>query len=171
MQRIRYGPFLLLVVAAAVGCSSPASSAAATPATTPSVASSPAPTPALTATDVAAVANKIWFGPNGAPCATATMSQCPVTARLAARLQAIERPAQVGPGPIPYWCRCSHGSTMAVTGEVTPTGGVAHLTFDSASKVDYIMVRQAGSLVVDDTRCAGGDVSTSIYAAKLAFCG
>jgi len=29
---------------------------------------------------------------------------------------------------------------MAVTGEVTPTGGVAHLTFDNASKVDYIMV-------------------------------
>ena len=60
---------------------------------------------------------------------------------------------------------------MAVTGEVTPTGGVAHLTFDNASKVDYIMVQQAGSLLVDDTRCAGGDVSTSIYANKLAFCG
>ena len=60
---------------------------------------------------------------------------------------------------------------MAVTGEVTQAGGVAHMTFDNASKVDYIMVQQAGLLLVDDTRCAGGAVATSIYADKLAFCG
>ena len=63
---------------------------------------------------------------------------------------------------------------MSLTGEVTPTGGVAHVSLHPdvhAIKIDLIMVMQDGQLLVDDMQCAGGGPSTSVYAPQLALCG
>lgn len=142
----------------------------------------PTATPSVTAADVLAVANRIWFGPTGNPCSSSTIAQCPVTARLAKRIQEIERPLTIGPGPVAIWCRCpatgTAGSRLqdnagykARTAEVTQAGGIAHITFGTATRVDFIMIEQGGALLVDDTRCTGQDAYTSIYSNQLVGCG
>ena len=129
----------------------------------------------MTVFDVEAVANKIYGGEYHMGCRTNDPS-CPLTSRLAARLFAVRTPNAVGPGPVDYFCRCQNPASKAMnlTGEVTPTGGVAHVALYPdvhAIKIDLIIVQQDGQLLVDDMQCTGGGPSTSVYAAQLAPCG
>jgi hypothetical protein len=57
-----------------------------------------------------------------------------------------------------------------ITADVTPTGGTAHVDFGGGLKVDFIMVEQSGSLLVDDTQCSGRGAATSIYVDPLPPC-
>ena len=128
-----------------------------------------------TVSDVEAVANRIYGGEYHMGCTT-NDSSCPLTPRLAHRLFAIRTPSAVGPGPVDYFCRCQNPASkaMTVTGEVTATGGVAHVALYPdvhAIKIDLIMVVQDGQLLVDDMQCTGGGPSTSVYSAQLALCG
>ena len=129
----------------------------------------------VTVSDVEAVANKIYGGTYHMGC-TMNDTSCPLTPRLATRLFAVRTPNAVGPGPVDYFCRCQNPASkaMSLSGEVTPTGGVAHVTLYPdvhAIKIDLIMVVQDGQLLVDDMQCTGGGRSTSVYAAQLAPCG
>jgi len=153
-----YAFFLVAVVALLVACGSgnPASGAVST--------ASP------TSAEVLAVAGKIWAGPGGNPCNSATVAGCPVTPRLAARIIQIETPASTGTGPPNSWCRCQNVADVAMTADVTPSGGIAHIDFKNGVKVDFIMVEQRGSLLVDDTQCSGRGASTSIYVSPLSLC-
>ena len=89
---------------------------------------------------------------------------CTFTPRLAARmaeLMKIESGYKTGGGDL--WCRCQNGSGQSITGEVTPDGGIAHVTWDTGVKIDFLMVVQEGRLLVDDTQCTGLGPSTSLY--------
>jgi len=130
-----------------------------------------ASTTSTTSAEVIAVAGKIWAGPGGNPCNSATISGCPVTPRLAARITQIEAPSAIGSGPPNSWCRCQNVADVAMTADITPSGGTAHVDFKNGVKVDFIMVEQAGSLLVDDTQCTGRGASTSIYVDPPALCG
>ncbi|HKC18325.1 MAG TPA: hypothetical protein VKE27_01710 [Candidatus Dormibacteraeota bacterium] len=57
-----------------------------------------------------------------------------------------------------------------MTAETSAAGGVTHVTFGGAIKVDYIMVAQNGSLLVDDTQCSVRGMSTSLYVTPLPDC-
>ena len=127
--------------------------------------------PANTTAEVLAVAERIFPGPHPGGCDWRDRSACPVTDRLAARLDQLVQPPKVGPGPIAPFCRCQNVPALSAEfdPEVTPTGGVAHMTL-GALKLDLIMVRERGKLLVDDTQCTGRGSSTSIYA-DLVLCG
>jgi hypothetical protein len=60
------------------------------------------------------------------------------------------------------WCRCQGSSIPTVTAEVTSGGGTATVNF-GWGKMDFLMVVQAGKLLVDDTQCTGLGPTTSIY--------
>jgi hypothetical protein len=67
-------------------------------------------------------------------------------------------------------CNPSTGSTHAGDratksdwAEVTGTGGVAHVSFYQTVKVDFVVVKQGRSLLLDDAVCSGKGSSTSIY--------
>jgi hypothetical protein len=159
MVRIRIAPYLLVLAAMLAGCGGSGSTAGTAGASAP------------TSAEVIAVANKIWYGPGGNPCYHLDIAECPVTARLATRIEQIETPTTTGPGPSNSWCRCQNVKDVVITAEVTPNGGIAHVTFDNAIKVDFVMVEQTGNLLVDDTLCTGKASSTSIYANPLVNCG
>jgi len=127
--------------------------------------------PATTTAEVLAVAGRIFPGPHPAGCNWRDRSACPVTDRLAARLEQLAQPPKVGPGPIALFCRCQNVPAVSAQfdPEVTPTGGVAHVTL-GALRLDLIMVQEKGNLLVDDTQCTGRGPSTSIYA-DLVLCG
>ncbi|MFN2568530.1 MAG: hypothetical protein ABR564_02885 [Candidatus Dormibacteria bacterium] len=169
---------MIVVVVAACGSTSTARlspSATPSPVPTPSpspTAPSPAPTQAATpspsATPVATAAEMISVAERTFPRSTEggqvfyidcsnggnTYAQCPFTKRLLTRLQAIHVPP----------CRCqSFFPQRRVTTEPTPTGGIAHVNFGLA-RIDLILVRSSGKLVVDDERCGGRGPSSSIYA-------
>ena len=86
-------------------------------------------------------------------------------------MEQLAQPPKVGPGPIALFCRCQNVPALSAQfdPQVTPTGGVAHVTL-SALKLDLIMVQEKGKLLVDDTQCTGRGASTSIYA-DLVLCG
>src|SRR5215831_13994630 len=137
--------------------------------------SSPSPltlaSPAITTTEVLGVAEKIFQGPHPAGCDWRDRLNCPVTDRLAARMEQLAQPSKVGPGPIALFCRCQNVPAPGAQfdPEVTPTGGVAHVTL-GALKLDLIMIQETARLLVDDTQCTGRGPSTSIYA-ELVLCG
>src|SRR5262249_8791673 len=98
-------------------------------------------------------------------------SACPVTDRLAARMEQLAQPSKVGPGPIALFCRYQNVPALGAQfdPEVTPTGGVAHAMLGGL-KLDLIMVQEKGRLLVDATQCTGRGPSTSIYP-DLVLCG
>ena len=158
MLSTRYGPlFLAGVVALLAGCGGSSSTGAVAPA-------SP------TSAQVMAVAHEIWSGPGGNPCHSETIATCPVTPKLAARIKVMETPPANGGRPN-SWCRCQNAGDVVITSDVTPTGGTAHVDFSNGVKVDFDMVEQSGSLLVDDTQCTGRGASTSIYVDPLVLCG
>jgi hypothetical protein len=69
-------------------------------------------------------------------------------------------------GTVDLWCRCQNGRGQSITGEVNPDGGTAHVTWDTGLKMDFLMVVQAGRLLVDDTQCTGLGPTTSLYGPK-----
>ena len=133
-----------------------------------------APTPSASAaaseTQLIAVARQIWFGPGGNSCSRFTIASCPVTARLANRIQEIEQPPSSGPGPVNSWCRCQDSPDPSFTAEAATDGGVVHVHFGEIS-VDFLMLGPADDLRVDDTQCTGKGAATSIYAPRLMGCG
>ena len=151
--------------------SNPAAPQAATSATSVSAASAPIATPAATADDIRHVGQLIFPGPHPAGCDWHNRGVCPVTERLAARLTEITQPSPGGPGPVPPFCRCQNVPAPAavVVGEVTPTGGIAHITL-GAPRFDVVVVNQDGRLLVDDVQCAGRGPATGLYAAHLVAC-
>jgi hypothetical protein len=126
----------------------------------------------VTVADVVAVGHAIFAGPHPAGCNWTNRAVCPVTDRLAARLTLMTQPPKSGPGPVDPFCRCQNvpAPSALVEGEVTPTGGVAHVTL-SLARFDLILVRGGGGLLVDDVRCTGKGPSSSIYAPELVPCG
>src|SRR2546426_3019645 len=67
--------------------------------------------------------------------------------------RAHQDPSGYKTGTVDLWCRCQDGSGQTITGEVTTDGGIAHVTWDTGLKMDFLMVVQDGSLLVDDTQC------------------
>jgi hypothetical protein len=126
-------------------------------AASPTIAAVPA-SPAITTAEVQAVAERVFPGPHPAGCNWRDRSTCPITGRLAARLERLSQPPKVGPGPIVLLCRCQNvpAPTAQFDPEVTPAGGVAHVTL-GALKLDLIMLEDNGELLVDDTQCTGRD--------------
>jgi hypothetical protein len=161
MRLLKFGPFLVVVAAVLVGCSSSASPAG-------TVATS-----STTSAEVLAVAHKVWSqGAGNNPCSQANIDQCPVTARLATRIQQLETPSAAGPGPGDLWCRCQNVGNVVMTADVTPTVGIAHVDFGTGGNlVDFIMIEQGGRLLVDDTQCTGRGSSTTIYLDPVPLCG
>lgn len=151
------------------GAKSAPASTSQSPAPVNAPTTSPA-TEAVTAAELVAVGQHIWFGPGGNPCYRFTIASCPVTERLIARIQEIERPPSTGPGPVNSWCRCQNAANVTMAAEVSGAGGTTHVTFNNDIKVDFIIVEQQGRLLVDDTRCTGHGSSTSIYSTQLIGC-
>jgi hypothetical protein len=83
---------------------------------------------------------------------------CPFTTRLKQRLATY---ADIPANPV---CRCQNFSDdRVIKADLTPAGGVAHVEmFAGSSKIDLIIVRSEGKLLVDDTACTGKP-GTSIY--------
>ncbi len=89
---------------------------------------------------------------------------CPVTARLAQRLDSNPTP---GAKPL---CRCQNtyqSSSVTVTASPDPSVWSAHvvLTFGPGAtvKMDVLVRRTAAGWLADDTTCSGTGTSTSIY--------
>ncbi len=157
---------------AAAGPSPPPSSqSGSATALPPPAAPEPSPATPVTAADIRAVGEKVFAGPHPSGCDWRDRATCPVTDRLAARLTEITQPPASGPGPLNPFCRCQNVPAPAavVTGELTPTGGVAHVTL-GAPQFDLIVVRQGTTLLVDDMRCGGRDAETSVFAPQLVLC-
>jgi hypothetical protein len=128
-----------------------------------------------TPAQIETIAHQIFPGPHPVGCNWHDRANCPVTDRLAARLDELTAPRAEGPGPSPPLCRCQNGPNfISVRPEVTASGGIAHVTLDYGgglnSNIDLIVVVSSGRLLVDDTQCAGGGSSTSVYAAQLTDC-
>jgi hypothetical protein len=86
-----------------------------------------------------------------------------------AELITIQSGSKAGGGDL--LCRCQDTSPPTVTAEVTTGGGTATVNF-GWGKMVFLMVVQAGKLLVDDTQCTGVGPSSSIYAApQLVPCG
>jgi hypothetical protein len=167
----------VLVLCVLAGCAgigtgttadSPSSTVTPIPVVTPSPTATPTPKP-LTAVQVLAVAGHFWWGGSPDSC---LYVDCPITPRLATRMAElikIQSGYKAGGGDL--WCRCQDSSPPTVTAEVTPGGGTATVNF-GWGKMDFLMVVQAGKLLVDDTQCTGVGPSSSIYAApQLVPCG
>jgi hypothetical protein len=159
---------ICILVGCAAGAGVGATTVAATaspaitpnPVATPSQTTTPTPKP-ISAADVLAVAGHFWWGGSPDSC---HYLECPITPRLANRMgELIEIQSGYKAGGGDLWCRCQDSSpTPTVTAEVTPGGGTAIVNF-GWGKVDFLMVVQDGSLLVDDTQCTGLGPTTSIY--------
>jgi hypothetical protein len=175
----------IAVLAACTGSQTPSApkanaSSSGKPTAAPSVTSDAAaasPTLLTTATpaEIERIAYQIFSGPHPVGCNWHDRVNCPVTDRLAARLDELTAPRAEGPGPSPPLCRCQNGpNSISVRTEVMGTGGIAHVTLDYgaglSSNIDLIIVVSSGRLLVDDTQCTGGGSSTSVYAAQLTDC-
>jgi hypothetical protein len=176
---------LLAVLAACAGSQTPSApkanaSSSGTPTAAPSAigdAAAGSLTPLSTATpaEIERIAHQIFPGPHPVGCNWHDRANCPVTDRLAARLDELTAPRAEGPGPSPPLCRCQNGpNSISVRTEVTASGGIAHVTLDYGAvlgnNIDLIIVVSGGRLLVDDTQCTGGGSSTSVYAAQLTDC-
>jgi hypothetical protein len=176
---------LLAVLAACAGRQTPSApkanaSSSGTPTAAPSAigdAAAGSLTLLSTATpaEIERIAHQIFPGPHPVGCNWHDRANCPVTDRLAARLDELTAPRAEGPGPSPPLCRCQNGpNSISVRTEVTASGGIAHVTLDYgavlSSNIDLIIVVSSGRLLVDDTQCTGGGSSTSVYAAQLTDC-
>jgi hypothetical protein len=176
---------LLAVLAACAGSQTPAApkanaSSGGTPPATPSAigdaaAGSLALLSTATPAEIERTAHQIFPGAHPVGCNWHDRANCPVTDRLAARLDELTAPRAEGPGPSPPLCRCQNGpNSISVRTEVTASGGIAHVTLDYggglSSNIDLIIVVSSGRLLVDDTQCTGGGSSTSVYAAQLTDC-
>ena len=88
---------------------------------------------------------------------TGDTAPCPCTERLKARLAAANITL----------CPCQNpASSLDVTPTPTQTGGIAHVVLGYGAapiKLDLVIVRSGGQLLVDDELCTGGAGSTSIY--------
>ncbi|HZS15368.1 MAG TPA: hypothetical protein VFC09_12290 [Candidatus Dormibacteraeota bacterium] len=96
---------------------------------------------------------------------------CPVTARLAQRLDANPTP---GAEPL---CRCQNtwqSSSVSVTQTPDPSVWMVHvvLVFGPAAtvKIDLLVRRTAAGWLADDTSCTGQGSQTSIYSAAPPPC-
>jgi hypothetical protein len=159
----------------------PTATAQATP--TPTVQPTPSPTPTATATAQATraslpcpvpatdtdgackVGQTLYPSDTFPPCAAHShYDTCPITSRLAARLDS--HPTD-GAEPL---CRCQNywqKSTVSVTQTPDPTVWVVHVVLDfglsPAVKIDVRILHSAGGWVGDDTTCTGHGTDTSIY--------
>jgi hypothetical protein len=159
-------------------------SATATPTPSPTATPTATATPAPTATPTAAptsgaivvpptdndgalhTADYLYPSQSGAACGSRTghYDDCPVTNRLAARLDG--HPIRGGE-PL---CRCQNfwqGVQVQVTQTPDPTVWIDHvvITFGPGAtlKIDVRVLRTAGGWVADDTSCTGQGEQTSIY--------
>jgi hypothetical protein len=156
----------------------PMPTATAQPTPTPTLQPTPTPTPAPTATpssipcpvpatdDSACKVGQTLYPSSGAACgATGNhYDACPVTSRLAARLDSHPTPHAE---PL---CRCQNfwqQSTVSYTQTPDPTVWVIHvfLTFGPGAtvKIDARVLHAASGWVGDDTTCTGHGTETSIY--------
>jgi hypothetical protein len=83
------------------------------------------------------------------------LSACPVTPRLAQRLQ----------GAHATLCRCQNPSqTRTMTASAGSVGGTIQVAlYNGTITYQLAVVRENGRLLVDDQTCAGGGADTSIY--------
>jgi hypothetical protein len=151
---------------------------AAGPSPTPSATPSPQPSPAPASTSAGIIPSGDPYGaaklgaylyPSnpGIACGgrTGHYDACPVTSRLAARLDS--HPTQ----PAEALCRCENTwqqSSVSVTQTPDPTVWIDHvvLTFGPGVSVtiDVRVLRTSGGWLGDDTTCTGQGEQTSIYA-------
>ena len=95
------------------------------------------------------------FGYFGSCDVRGTFTTCPFTERLQARLGAEKQVLMRADNPSP---------TRAVSAEVTgPDGGIVHVSlFSGRERLDLVVVRRDGRLLIDDSFCSG-DRGTSVY--------
>jgi hypothetical protein len=112
-------------------------------------------------------ADYLYPSQSGSSCGARTghYDDCPVTSRLAARLD--EHPIRGGE-PL---CRCQNfwqAVQVQVTQTPDPTVWIDHVTITfgpgATLKIDVRILRTAGGWVADDTSCTGQGEKTSIYA-------
>ena len=128
------------------------------------------------AAEIKAVAQQVFAGEYPMGCSPKNRSTCPMTDRLANRFAELSQPIPGRPGPPNLWCGCQNPASQAINidAEATANGGIAHVTLYpdvNPIKLDLIVVRQAGTLLVDDVQYAGRGTSTSIYAPQMAASG
>ncbi|HEV7678179.1 MAG TPA: hypothetical protein VGQ42_06390 [Candidatus Dormibacteraeota bacterium] len=148
-------------------------SATATPSPTPRVSPTAQPTsgaivvPPTDNEGALHTADYLYPSQSGSSCGARTghYDDCPVTARLAARLDGHPLPGGEA------LCRCQNfwqGVQVQVTQTPDPTVWVDHvvITFGPSAtvKIDVRVLRTAGGWVADDTSCTGQGAQTSIYA-------
>ena len=157
----------------------PAATASPTPSpsATPSPTATPAPTPTPLSTSAgiipasdpqgaAKLGAYLYPSSPGVACGARSghYDSCPVTGRLAARLDShpIDHAEQL--------CRCQNTwqqSSVSTTQTPDPTVWIDHilLTFGPAATMtlDVMVLRTAGGWLADDTTCTGQGSSTSIY--------
>lgn len=147
-----------LVVVAMTGCSSsstgPTRTSRSPSASLSPTAASPAPAGPSQAV-LEAIYARLYPGPQGADCATASgtvaFSACPVTPRLATALRAAVS-AQSGPGDDPL-CGCQAfdpQQSAAYTVGAPPGGGTIRISSFGAENVAYVVVASGGAYLVDD---------------------
>lgn len=145
--------------------------------TTPEPSPSQTSSPIATAAQVESVAASVYPQcTSSRPCpATGThytvcdsgsagFAGCPLTARLAAQLQADVQGQQSGPDPLgggqdPEW------ADRSITTTPGAASAVAHVTLGfaagaSSEKIDLVVVLSSGRLLVDDIYCTGHDPAT-----------
>src|SRR2546425_9053657 len=128
---------LLAVLAACAGSQAPGagkanpSSGGPPPAGPSAAAGSPTLLSTATPAEIERIAHQIFPGPHPVGCNWRDRTKCPVTDRLAARLDELTAPRAEGPGPSPPLCRCQNGpNSISVRTEATAGGGRAHGTLD-----------------------------------------
>jgi hypothetical protein len=152
--------FLILLFA--TGCSDDSGSSP----TPPAAEATATPDIPVTPQELLAVADLIFPASSGnmyGVCgANGELSRCPVTARLAARLQE----ARI------TLCRCQNASdSRAMTATPAANGGTILVTlFRGSISFELTAVRENDRLLIDDQVCAGRGAETSIYrSAELCY--
>jgi hypothetical protein len=160
----------------------PSASPAPTPTATPPPTPTPSPTPQPTSGGIipggdtnGAVDLGMYLYPSntGLACGarTAHYDACPVTSRLAARLDQhpIAHAEQL--------CRCQntwHQSTVTSTQTPDPTVWIVHVVLDFGAPptvdIDLRVLRTDNGWLADDTTCTGLGEDTSIYAQNPPSC-
>jgi hypothetical protein len=146
----------------------PAPSPTPTPTTAPGPSVQPTPyyIPPGDSSGAQHVGEYLYPSAKGSACGAAShhYDDCPVTARLASRLDGNPTP-QAEP-----LCRCQNtwqSSSVSVTQTSDPSVWTTHvvLTFGPGAtvKIDLLVRRTAAGWLADDTTCTGQGSSTSIY--------
>jgi hypothetical protein len=176
MLILKRAALLFVLLTLLVGCGGKATGVAPTSAVAPAssggnaaTASNSSSTLGPSAAEIEAVAQQVYAGEYPMGCSPRNRPTCPMTDRLADRFAELSQPNAHRPGPPNWWCGCQNPASRAINIDAVATagGGIAHVTLYpdvNPIKLNLIVVRQAGELLVDDIQYTGRAGTVSIYA-------